>query len=92
MLLPTAALMLGGGGWFVMTMVRSRQTVAVSTAETVVGKIGIVIRDLAPTGTVQLVSESWTAVADGDEVIAAGERVEVVGLEGLTIRVSKIRE
>ena len=91
-LLPTAALMLGGGGWFVMTMVRSRQTVAVSTAETVVGKIGIVIRDLAPTGTVQLVSESWTAVADDDEVITAGERVEVVGLEGLTLRVSKIRE
>jgi membrane-bound serine protease (ClpP class) len=91
-LLPTAALLMGGGGWFVWMVVKSRQTVPVSTAETVVGKVGIVIRDLAPTGTVQLTSESWTAVADGDEVIAAGERVEVVGLEGLTLRVSKIRE
>ena len=75
-----------------MTMVRSRQTVAVSTAETVVGKVGIVTKDLAPTGTVQLTSESWTATADDEEMIAAGERVEVVGLEGLTLRVSKIRE
>ena len=91
-LLPTAALLLGGGGWFVMTMVKSRQTVAVSTAETVVGKVGIVTKDLAPTGTVQLTSESWTATTDDEEMIAAGERVEVVGLEGLTLRVSKIRE
>ena len=91
-LLPTAALLMGGGGWFVWMMVKSRQTVTVSTAETVVGKVGIVTRDLAPTGAVQLTSELWTAVADDDEVIAAGERVEVVGLEGLTLRVSKIRE
>ena len=91
-LLPMAALLLGGGGWFVMTMVRSRQTVSVSTAETVVGNVGIVTKDLAPTGTVKLTSESWTAIADDEEMIAAGERVEVVGLEGLTLRVSKIRE
>ena len=75
-----------------MTMVRSRQTVAVSTAETVVGNVGIVTKDLAPTGTVKLTSESWTAIADDEEMIAAGERVEVVGLEGLTLRVSKTRE
>ena len=75
-----------------MTMVRSRQTVSVSTAETVVGNVGIVTKDLAPTGTVKLTSESWTAIADDEEMIAAGERVEVVGLEGLTLRVSKIRE
>ncbi|MCH7555673.1 MAG: NfeD family protein [Proteobacteria bacterium] len=56
------------------------------------GKIGTVTTDLSPIGTVQLASESWTAIADNEEVILAGERVEVVGLEGLTLRVSKIRE
>jgi membrane-bound serine protease (ClpP class) len=91
-LLPTAALLMGGGGWFIWTMVKFRQTVTVSTASTVMGEVGTVIRDLAPTGTVQLASELWTAVADVDQVITAGEWVEVVGLEGLTIRVSKIRE
>ena len=91
-LVPTAALLLGGGGWFLWMVVKSRQKVTVSTAETVVGKIGIVTRALAPTGTVQLSSELWTAITDDDEVITAGERVEVVGLEELTLRVSKIRE
>ena len=91
-LLSTAALLMGGGGWFVMMMVRSRQTVTVSTAEVVVGRVGIVIRDLAPTGTVQLASEQWTAITDDDEVITAGERVEVVGLEELTLRVARISE
>ena len=72
--------------------VKSGQTVTVSTADVVVGKVGIVTRNLAPTGTVQLASEMWTAIADDDEVISAGERVEVVGLEGLTLKVTKIRK
>jgi membrane-bound serine protease (ClpP class) len=89
-LIPTAVLLLGGGGWFMYMVVKSRQTVPASTAETLVGRVGIVTRDLAPTGTVRLGSELWTAVANGDEVIMAGERVEVVGLEELTLRVSKV--
>ena len=71
-------------------MVRSRQTVTVSTAETVVGRVGTVTADLAPTGMVQVASELWTAVSDNDEVIRAGERVEVVSLEELTLRVSRV--
>ena len=89
-LAPTAAVLLGGGGWFVTMMVRSRQTVTVSTAETVVGRVGTVTADLALRGTVQVASEVWTAVSDNDEVIKAGERVEVVSLEELTLRVSRI--
>lgn len=90
-LLPTAAILLGGGGWFVMTMVRSRQIVGGPTHETVIGQVGTVASDLAPRGTVQLISEVWSAVSDDGEVITAGERVEVVGLEGLTLRVVKVK-
>ncbi|MDA0987821.1 MAG: nodulation protein NfeD [Chloroflexi bacterium] len=90
-LLPTTAILLGGGGWFVMTMVRSRQIVGDSTHETVIGQVGTVASDLAPRGTVQLISELWSTVSDDGEVITAGERVEVVGLEGLTLRVVKVR-
>ncbi len=89
-LLPMTVLLLGGGGWFVAMMVRSRQTVGDSTIETVVGQIGTAASDLAPNGMVQLTSELWSAVTDGDQVIKRGEKVEVVGLEGLTIRVSRI--
>ena len=91
-LLPTGALLLGGGGWFLWIMVKSRRTVAVSTADTVVGKVGIVTRDLAPIGMVQLASQQWTAVTEDDGVITTGERVDVVGLEELTLKVSRIRE
>ncbi|MBF8267625.1 MAG: NfeD protein [Dehalococcoidia bacterium] len=91
-LLPTTAILVGGGSWVVMAMIKSRRAVTFSTAETVMGKVGTVTTDLAPIGTVQLTSELWTAVADNEEVIRAGEKVRVVGLEGLTIRVSKTRE
>ena len=92
-LVPTTAVLVGGGSWVVTMMLKSRQAVSVlTTAETVIDKIGTVTTELGPNGTVQLASELWTAVADSDEVIKAGEKVRVVGLEGLTIRVSKISE
>ena len=91
-LVPATAVLVGGGSWVVAMMLKSRQAVSVSTTkETVIDKIGTVTTKLAPNGTVQLASELWTAVADNDEVIEEGERVKVVGLEGLTIRVSRIK-
>lgn len=92
LLVPMAVLLLGGGSWFLLTIVRSRQTVTVTTAGTVVGSVGFVTKDLAPRGTVQLTSELWSAVADDDEIIKAGDKVKVVGLDGLTLRVSKTSE
>ncbi len=46
------------------------------------------LRPGGPVGSVQIASESWTAVADRDE-IAPGEPVEVVGADGLRLRVRK---
>ena len=57
-----------------------------------VGQTGTVVSELAPRGTVRLASEVWTAVADDNQDIGAGERVRVVGMEGLALRVSKLRE
>ena len=89
-LLLMAALLLGGGGWVLATMVSGRQTEGDSTAEVVMGQTGTVVSDLAPKGTVRLSSELWSAVAAGGGVIGAGEKVEVVGLDGLILRVSKL--
>ena len=91
LILGTAVLLLGGGGWFVMTMVKSRQTDNPSTADAVVGEVGMVTSDLAPTGMVQLPSGLWSAIADNDEVIMSGERVRVVSMEGLTVNVQRTR-
>ena len=91
LILGTTVLLLGGGGWFVMTMVKSRQTDNPSTADAVVGEVGMVTSDLAPIGMVQLPSGLWSAIADNDEVIMAGERVSVVSMEGLTVNVQRTR-
>ena len=91
LILGTTVLLLGGGGWFVMTMVKSRQTDNPSTADAVVGEVGMVTSDLAPIGMVQLPSGLWSAIAGNEEVIMAGERVRVVSMEGLTVSVQRAR-
>ena len=91
LLVATTVVLLGGGAWFVMTIVKSRQGENPSTADDVVGEVGMVTSDLSPVGTVQLPSGLWSAVAEDDEPIAAGERVRVVGMQGLIVSVQRAR-
>jgi membrane-bound serine protease (ClpP class) len=67
---------------------RAQRLGAKVAAETIVGKRGVVVTPIDPVGTVQVHSELWTAVAD--ESIGAGEEVEVVALEGLRARVTRV--
>jgi membrane-bound serine protease (ClpP class) len=54
-----------------------------------VGALGQATTDLAPMGTAQIGSELWTAIADGDQPIRAGENVVVIAVEGITVRVRR---
>ena len=57
-----------------------------------VGQVGIARGELAPGGPVQLGSELWSAMLeDRSERAPRGTKVEVVGVEGLTLRVRKIK-
>ena len=67
----------------------SRHATTRTTAERVVGQLGVVTSDLDPRGTVQVAGEPWTAVTEGDIVITANETVRVVGIEGVIVKVSK---
>ncbi len=59
--------------------------------ESMVGKTGTATSALNPTGQVQLGSELWTAeAAEGSEKIRKGDRVEVVEVQGLRLKVRKI--
>jgi len=59
--------------------------------ESLVGKTGNATTTFKPTGQVQLGSELWTAEAvDGSEKIRKGDRVEVVEVQGLRLKVRKI--
>jgi membrane-bound serine protease (ClpP class) len=59
-------------------------------AEGLVGASIITRTDLTPGGKVFLEGEWWNAVADVE--VAAGEQVEVVAVEGMTLRVRRAEE
>ncbi|MDH3443302.1 MAG: nodulation protein NfeD [Deltaproteobacteria bacterium] len=66
---------------------RSKQTLGL---EGIVGEIGEVRTALAPRGKIFVHGEYWNAEADGE--IATGERVQVVGIDGMTLKVKQLTE
>lgn len=78
-------------GFFGMTLSAAIRTQRLGTkvaAEAIVGSRGLVVTPIDPIGTVQVRSELWTAIAD--EPIGVDEEVEVVSLEGLKVRVTRL--
>ena len=69
--------------------VKSRRLSYTDPISRLVGQTGLVTSDLSPVGTVQVSGELWSASAEGQEVIRAGEPVTIIGLEGLTLRVRR---
>jgi membrane-bound serine protease (ClpP class) len=60
-------------------------------ASTVVGKTGTAKSDIATRGQVQVESELWSAEpVEGSPAIAKGDKIEVVGVTGLRLRVRKV--
>jgi membrane-bound serine protease (ClpP class) len=53
------------------------------------GETGVARGRLAPAGTVLVRGEYWTA--ESDDVVDDGERVQVTGVEGLRLRVRRVR-
>ena len=79
---------LGFFGLALAAAIRAQRLRAKVTAETIIGKHGVVTTPIDPVGTVQVESELWTAVAD--EPIGPGEAVEIMGLEGLRARIKRV--
>jgi membrane-bound serine protease (ClpP class) len=60
-------------------------------ASTVVGKTGTAKSDIATRGQVQVESELWSAEpVEGSPAIAKGDKIEVVAVTGLRLRVRKV--
>lgn len=65
------------------------QGVRVKTGpESLIGRTGLASSELAPEGTVIIDREAWTATTEG-EPIHAGEKVEVLGVDGVVLAVAK---
>ncbi|HEY3248723.1 MAG TPA: nodulation protein NfeD [bacterium] len=58
--------------------------------ERLAGATGVARTDLAPDGEVYVLGESWSAFAENGR-IASGERVQVVSVEGLRLKVKPLR-
>ena len=63
----------------------------VTGREGMTGQRGIVMQKLSPDGIVLINGENWQA-STGGETIDAGEKIEVVGIEGLKLRVTPVEE
>lgn len=82
------------GAFFVFAVgagLRAQMRKPASGREALVGEVGYAQTEIAPKGTVYAHGESWNAETVGDP-IRAGERVRVVAVEGLRLRVQKERE
>ncbi len=70
-------------------VVRSQRRRPVLGAQGMIGQIGVAQHRLAPAGTVLVHGEYWTA--ETEDSVDAGERVEVTDVEGLRLRVRRVR-
>ena len=71
---------------------RAQKRPIVTGQEGMRGATGIARTHIDPTGQVQAGSELWSArLADGEGKIRRGERVEVVAVDGLHLRVRKVK-
>ncbi len=57
--------------------------------EGLIGQVGVVRTPVDPDGQVFVRGEIWRAVSDGGR-IGEGERVRIVGVDGLTLRVTRV--
>jgi membrane-bound serine protease (ClpP class) len=72
----------------VRAVLRTRRLPSRSGSEALLGQEGVATSDLALRGTVRVGGEDWSAVADVGP-IEAGETVEVLAVEGVTLRVHR---
>lgn len=89
-----AASTLGVTAFFLLLIrasLRTRRLPITMGPEALLGKEGIATSDLSPRGAVRVDGEDWSAIADV-EPITSGEPVEVIGVEGVTLRVHRPHE
>jgi membrane-bound serine protease (ClpP class) len=86
-LMPSVAAMSTFVGIVILAVTRSMRLPEITGAGELVGLFGEARTGLAPDGMVFVRGEIWKAHAE--EPIGAGDRVEIVGVDGLELRVRK---
>lgn len=87
--LPIYIAILIVSGFCYVIMVRTRRVKVSTGREAMIGREGVVIKDIAPKGKIELNGELWTAETRG-ETIAAGKKVKIVEADGLVLIVEPL--
>ncbi len=74
--------------WIVRMLMRLRRKKVVSGAEDMIGSIGEATEDFSTQGQVRVQSEIWAA--ETTEPVVEGQRVEVLSMEGLRLRIKPL--
>lgn len=88
LLIPTVLAVSGFFAALTSLAVRAQRSKHQAGTEMLIGMVGEVTQDLAPEGKVFVSGELWNAVAD--EAIAAGQKVEILAVDSLKLKVKKI--
>jgi membrane-bound serine protease (ClpP class) len=92
-LVVATGVLFAGGFFTIITIALRARSLPVRTGrEALVGKTGIVRSELNPRGMVHAAGEMWSAEdVDGQGPIPEGSRVEVVELDGLKLKVRRVK-
>lgn len=60
-----------------------------SNPDNLVGSVGTATTELNPTGSVLVAGEQWSAASDSGEPVSSGERVMIVEVDGLILKVTR---
>jgi membrane-bound serine protease (ClpP class) len=81
-------------GFFVFVLgkgIRAQARTVAFGVESIVGALGTAVTDIAPAGLVQMAGEQWSARAP-EGAIRKGEKVQVIGREGLSLLVRHVAQ
>lgn len=76
--------------WIMGMLVRIRRRPVVSGVEEMIGAVGVAAEDIEHSGWVRVHGETWKA--QSKEPVRRGQRVKVLGIDGLTLTIKPWRE
>jgi membrane-bound serine protease (ClpP class) len=77
--------------WMIYKAAKAKMYKIKTGKEALIGSTGVAATDLNPKGEVRVVGEFWQATTH-DALIKKGEKVEVVGMEGMLLIVRSVEE
>jgi membrane-bound serine protease (ClpP class) len=77
--------------WMIYKAARANLSKIKTGKEALIGSVGVAVTDLKPEGEIRVVGEFWQATTK-EGWIKSGEKVEVVGMDGMFLVVRPVKE